>query len=131
MKKLNLTLIGLVLITVCCLAPICAADFNEDSISTDNSQLGTDYYDKLSIHVDDVQRGDTIVIDVQTAEYISTGVTVSFNGQMCYLWLEKGHGQLTFDSSDLKAGNYIVYVQSQAYDDSELEPASTTFNIYE
>ena len=145
MIKLNLKLIGILCITIFCLAPICASDLNQDPTVVNDSQpikkntidmnnvskLNTDYYDKLSVHVDDVKKGEPIIIDVYTADFISAGVTVFISGYhgMHFLWLDHGHGQLIIDSSDFDSGTYNVRVATQMYDPQKLEPASTTFTV--
>lgn len=146
MRKFGLKLIGIFFITIFCIAPLCAVEFNQENNKidanaieikkvNDDSQIADDnlkmeYFDKLYIHVDDVVRGEPIVVDVSTADFISCGVSVMFKG-INFLWLEKGHGQLTLDSYGLEEGTYQITVQSQMYTKPEykLEPASTTFTV--
>ena len=92
MKNLNFKLMGVLFIALFCLSPICAADSN----ATDDTALGDqNYYADLSVSVSDVKKGEPIVIDVYTEDFISQGVYVIYDGGFSFLWLDHGHGQLT------------------------------------
>ena len=128
MKNLNFKLMGVLFIALFCLSPICAADSN----ATDDTALGDqNYYADLSVSVSDVKKGEPIVIDVYTEDFISQGVYVIYDGDFSFLWLDHGHGQLTLDSNSFSYGPHKVRVASQTYTDPHwlLRPAEAIFNV--
>lgn len=129
MKNFNFKLIGVLFIALFCLSPICAADSN----ATDDTALGDQhYYADLSLSVNDVKKGEPIVIDVYTEDFISQGVNVFYERYFSFLWLDHGHGQLTLDSNDFTCGPHTIRVMSQTYESPvhQLRPAEATFNVY-
>lgn len=154
--RLNLKLIGILFIALYCLVPLCAADLNQSNIADDNgingensnielakvtnetknkenNNLKADYYFPLEVHVNDVKKGEKIVVEITTEDYISASVKYFIFGptpysQYDHLFLEHGYGSFEIDSSDLPAGDYRVKVCPDNHNmDGE---AYTTFTVY-
>lgn len=87
----------------------------------------------LEVQANNVKKGEMVIIDVWTDDFITGGVDVWIDGPgsptLEYVKIVRGHGQLCIDSSNLPVGTYAVKAKSRMYDQGSFEEATTTFTI--
>ena len=109
-------------------------DVNEDSAQPKLGAIHY-YFPPLNVHIDDVKRGDTLVIDLDTEYYVSSGVYLliqsSGYSSLEFQWIDNGHGQFCMDTSSMPTGTYKVKIFSHIddYHTMIFETVETSFTI--
>ena len=140
MKKF--TLLIMLIVAVSSMSFVCAFDDSQniggnDSVIENVGGRGDwGYYDKLTLHVDDVTQGEPIIVDVQTSDFISGWPIqivlsgTSYRNPFFYTLINQGHAQISIDSSNLAPGTYTVEVFDNDHSGLQpLEPDTVTFTI--
>ena len=110
-------------------------EITEDTTQHDNLGAIHYYYPPLNVHVDDVKRGETLVIDLDTEYYVCSGVYLliqsSGYSSLEFQWIDYGHGQFSMDTSSMPTGTYKVKIFSHIddYHTMIFETVETSFTI--
>ena len=88
-----------------------------------DANLSNYQYDYISVHVDDISVGQNAVVELQTLDFISTGVWVTIDTKREFVWIDHGYGSVEY--SGLNVGTH----EAKIFCEYTRQTNSTTFKV--